>query len=47
MARHVTNQYFVRNCVDMTIQKSSGGELLQLLTKISLIEHEYALWERP
>ena len=41
------NQYLVRNCRDMTIQKSSGGELLQLLTKISFIENEYALWERP
>ena len=38
-------QYPVKNFVAMTIHKSMDGELPQLLTKISLLENDYALWE--
>ena len=38
-------QFPVRNYIVMTVHKCMGGELPKLLTRISLVDSEYCLWE--
>ena len=39
-------QYPVKNFIAMTVHKSMGGTLPRLVTRVSLTESEFVLWER-